>query len=176
MAKSLDRIAGAFDATWNNKYIGNTRTGFDIMHTHHHQPVIVDAAGQVPIDGVIMGTEVAVRLHWTDYQSIAFALQRVAMDASGHPGTVSGVANVGRFHVNGALVQELKLTPVAGTSAGDSETEWVFPYAIVISQVDVLLSSRLREGPCTFYCYPKPVSGGAGSPVGSYRSYQVTTK
>jgi hypothetical protein len=62
-------------------------------------------------------------------------------------------ANVGKVLVG--LASALVLTPAAGVTAVETFT---FHKAIVESDIETLLASKLRQGPCTFRCYPDPAN------------------
>lgn len=147
-------IAGAFTATWNGTNIGATREGFRIREIFHTQQVICDAYGEVPINGVQQGVEVSVSLDSIEYDLIKPAI----IAAYGTQG--AGKAKVG-FVMSG-LAKVLVLTPVAGTPAATSVSGWTaeatytFHKAIIEGDVETILSSKLRQGPVTFRCYPDP--------------------
>ena len=178
-------VAGHFDAYYvpwtSNTYsaptevskstnlIGQSLDGFNWKRIPHLQPVLVDEAGEVPVNAIQQGVEHFVTLTYVEYAKIKFALEAAVGSSVG----ATSDASAGRvlpdqvshelldYHVNpnaGTLI----LVPKAGTSAvGDlgSGKALFFPIAVVDTDVDLLLASKLRQGPCAFHCYPEPASG-----------------
>ena len=139
----MAKIAGHYTATWNGSSIGSTATGFALHETHHKEDVHSDDYGDAPIDGIQQGTECEITLDFIDYDLILAAEYAQNTQGSANP-------NVG--HTLTSLAQALVLTPVAGTPA--ASLVWTFTKAIVISDIETLLSAKLRQGPCRFKCYP----------------------
>jgi hypothetical protein len=140
-------IAGHYTATWNGTSIGTTENGFRLTAVHHHEPVITDEFGDAPVDGIQRGTEYRLTLEFMEYD-----LVKAALFAQGAIGTMK--SNVGKTLKS--LAQQLVLTVTAGTpaaGAGNIST-LTAPKAIVVSDFDLLLSSRLRKGPVTFHLFP----------------------
>ena len=150
-------IAGHYTATYDplgptsggtSASIGATRDGFHLRETLHDQPINADYAGEVPVDAINQGAEVSVTLDYIEYDLILPALYA-------HSAAGQGLNNVGQSLV--ALSGLLTLTPASGTPAyGNSALPYIFDKAIVSSDIDTLLASKLRQGPITFHCYPDP--------------------
>lgn len=152
-------IAGAFTATYapaagSAVSIGATREGFRVRENIHVQHIVSDVAGDAPVDGIMQGVEVTVSLDYIDYALIKAAIY--AASTQGQPLSKVGyleAATASQTGLGGALV----LTPVSNTPADLADTPngtWTFHAAIVESDVETLLSSKLRQGPITFRCYP----------------------
>lgn len=147
-------IAGAFTATWDGTSIGATREGFRIRETFHDQKIMDDAFGEAPANALQQGVEVFVTLDYIEYDLIKPAI----IAAMGTQGSMK--AKVG-FLMSG-LAKVLVLTPTAGTPAAVTASPWTaevsytFHKAIIEGDIDTLLSSKLRQGPVTFRCYPDP--------------------
>ena len=169
----IDKVAGAFTATWNGQNIGATREGFEIIHIPHRQPVIVDTMGMVPVDSVLLGMEVLVRLDWIDYLKIGDPKNGVvgakALFAAQYPNLMGSLDTVGHF--DSEFNRPLVLTAVAGTTAALEAQTWTFYKTIVESDIGVLLSSKCRQGPCTFRVYPQPTTESTGSSFPSNSFY-----
>jgi hypothetical protein len=156
----MSYIAGHYTGTYKAPAgsaltIGTTREGFRLRETHHSQQILTDDGGEAPVDGVQQGTEVLLSLDYVEYDSIRAVLY--AANVRGQP-----KANVGKLL--SALAGQLVLTPAAGTPAETldvSGNSWVFYKAIIDSDIETLLASKLRQGPCTFRCYPDPATGKA---------------
>lgn len=151
-------IAGAFTATYNPNSagaadIGATREGFRIREIIHVQQVIDDTAGEAPVDGIMQGVEVLVTVDYIDYAKIKAAIY--AASTQGQPKSKVGYMTAG---LGGPLI----LTPVANTPADLADSPngiWTFHFAVIESDVETLLSSKLRQGPVTFRCYPDTTGG-----------------
>lgn len=151
-------IAGHYTATWNSANIGGTREGFRLNEAYQQQQVISDDYGEAPVSGVQQGAIVTVALDFIEYDLIRPAL----IAAAGTQG--DGRSRVGYTMV--ANAKALVLTPQTGTSADTLSGRGgiiTFYKAIVRDNVEHLLSSKLRQGPCRFHCYPDPDN--------SYKSY-----
>lgn len=143
--------AGHYTATWNSASIGETENGFRLQAINHHEPIVTDDFGDVPVDGVVRGTEYRLMLDWVDYEAIDAVLFAQA-DTAG-----ACKSNVGKL-LSG-LAKELILTAVSGTPAADGSIYTLTAtLAIVVTDFEVLLASRLRKGPCTFQLLPDPNS------------------
>jgi hypothetical protein len=126
--------------------IGRTREGFTESIEYHHQPIQTDAGGESQVDGVQLGVDHLVRLDYVDYDLVKAAIHAVEPEGKVYD-------NVGKLLTS--LAGPLVLTPVAGTTAAASGGTHTFHKAI-IENAEILFSSRLRQGPLTFRCFPDP--------------------
>ena len=150
----MAKIAGAYTATYTpaGGSAGSaftSETGFHLIETMHHQNVADDAYGDVPVDGIQQGCTVMVRFEYIDYDLVLPAIY--AQNTQG-----SSNANVGK--TLSGLAGLLLLTAVTGTPAHATGLgiTYTFYKAIVVGDLDTLLSSKLRKGPLTFQCFPDP--------------------
>lgn len=141
--------AGSYTATWNGADIGRTIAGFHIKTTYHKEDIKTDDYGDALVDAVVRGCDVTVELDFADYSAISAALHAQA-------GT-QGVANAKVGVLATTLAKQLVLTRVAGTNA--PEASFTFPLALVDGDVDILLASKLRQGPAKFICLPNLSTG-----------------
>lgn len=144
-------VAGAYNATWNGTPIGGTENGFNKREIFFHEPVNSDAFGRMEVDGVQEGSDVLITLDSIEYNAIEAAIYAQTGTAG------AGNANVGKLL--SSLAKQLVLTPVGGTTVTGSGHTWTFPLAIIVDDVQTLLSRRLRKGPLTFRCFPNYSSG-----------------
>lgn len=148
-------ISGSYTATYNGNSIGSTEDGFRIQVQQHHEDIRTDDYGDVPVDGVQRGVSYQISLVGMEYNLVkaAMAKQGNALGASKD--------NVGKLL--SSLAASLVLTATSGTpaaSAGNIQT-LTATKAILITDFEVLLASRVRKGPLTFRLLPDPaVSGG----------------
>lgn len=143
-------ITGHYTAAYFGNSIGTTREGFRIRENHHHQPVLTDEGGEAPVDGVQQGTETTITLDWVDYNLIKSALY--VSNPQGQP-----MANVGKTLTG--IAHQLVLTAAAGTPAAAQDgvgNSWVFYKAIITDETELLLATKLRQGPATFRVFPDP--------------------
>lgn len=156
-------VAGHFRGWWSTAGgnsgggytdIGSTREGFRLITTFHAQPVISDKSGEGWIDGVSQGADNILRCDYIDYDLIAAAAGQTT-------GTIGKTYdNVGKLLT--AIAGTLALKAAAGTTA---ETEqgagnaYIFYRAVVMDDLEILLASKLRQGPLTFRLLPDPTTG-----------------
>lgn len=146
-------IAGHYAATWNGTSIGTTREGFHLKETLHDEHILTDDGGDAPVDGVQRGTECMITLDYVEYDSIKPALYA----QTGTPGDV--MTNVGKLLTT--LAKSLVLTAKAGTSAATvvgAIATLTATKAIVVSDIDTLMASKLRQGPITLRLLPDSAS------------------
>ena len=163
----MAHISGHFSASFSatsgsagNSFtsIGSTREGFRMRPRIYHQPVIDDRGGEAEVDGIQQGVDLVVECDYIDYDLIVGAIWG--------NGTTGAQALKGKLYdfVGRRLVDlagTLKLTPVVGTPA---ETEagtgnsYYFYKAIVDEDYEILLASKLRQGPLRFRCFPDPTN------------------
>jgi hypothetical protein len=155
---ALKTISGPFSATWGGNPIGQSRNGFTIRNVIHEQPVNADMAGDVPVDAIEQGEEVFVDLDFVEYTLMKVALKATTAVIGG------GFVNVGLLR--SALCLPLVLTPIgpygsstSATSASLEGSNWTFNIAVVADNIDILLSSKLRQGPIRFKVYPNTSNG-----------------
>jgi hypothetical protein len=146
-------VAGAYTATWNSTSIGGTENGFEKRETFLHEPIHADSFGRAHVDGVQEGSDVLITLESIEYDLVQAAVYAQTGSAG------AGNANVGKLL--SSLAKQLVLTPVTGTTATTAGKTWTFPLAIIVDDVNMLLSRRLRKGPLTFRCFPNYSSGTA---------------
>lgn len=142
----MSHIAGHYDATWDGDDIGSTRDGFRLRETMHAEMILDDEYGDAPVDGVNRGCEVLITLDYIDYDLVKDAIYA-------HVGTEGDVlSNVGKLLTG--LAKTLVLTAKTGTPAASGIATLTADKAIIVSDVETLLASRLRQGPITFRCFP----------------------
>lgn len=138
--------------------IGSTREGFRIRQRNYHQPVIDDRGGEAEVDGIQQGTDVTVECDYIDYDLIVNAIWgNGTTGAQNFKGKLYD--NVGLRLVD--LAGVLKLTPVAGTPAATEAgtgNSYYFYKTIVDEDTEILLASKLRQGPLRFRCFPDPTT------------------
>ena len=145
--------SGPYSATYNEVSIGQSKDGFTINKTYHQQDVKTDEFGEGIVDQLQYGEDMTVTLTWVEYAKILPAI--VEQEQSGNEGCIEGEVGKSLFSKAKALV----LTPI-GTGGGAAAARnnnndiYTFDKAIVVDDVDILLSSKLREGPITFRIYP----------------------
>jgi hypothetical protein len=155
-------IAGHFNAfyspgtnsgtpTYQN--IGSTREGIRHIVSFHEQAVADDAFGEAQPEAIQQGVDNTLRLDYVQYGMIKAALYTQTPEGGCN-------ANVGQplTSLSGPLV----LVPVAGTpAAADLGTGncYIFYFASIVTDVEVLLASKLRQGPATFRAWPSPLTG-----------------
>lgn len=146
-------ISGPYSATLGGTSIGMTEDGYRLQATFHHEDVISDDYGDGPIDGVQRGVTYRLQLISIEYSLIKAAYERV-VGALGESHT-----NVGKLHT--ALAQSLVLTAAAGTPAAGSGflATLTATKALLVTDIEILLASKTRKGPCTFKLYPDPAVG-----------------
>lgn len=144
-------IAGHYSATYGGSDIGSSREGFNHDDQLLDQPVVDDEFGSAPCDGIQDGCITMANLDYIHYDKILSALYTQL-------GTAGDVAaNVGKPLTS--LAKELVLTAKAGTNAAAiSGRTRTYTKAIVGTNLRVLMGSKLRQGPCTFKCFPDPVT------------------
>jgi len=150
-------IAGHYTATWNGVDIGTTTDGFRLQETHHHENIMVDDFGDVPIDGINRGTESRITLEFVEYARVIDAIN-AQIGAITDQGTTN--TQVGQTLVS--LAQQLVLTAVVGTPA-DSFVKSIKTLtavkAIIVTDFEIVMAARHRKGPLTFQLFPDPTSG-----------------
>ena len=142
--------------------IGQSRDGIVWKRVPHLQPVIVDEAGEVPVNGIQQGVEHFVTLDYVEYGKVKAALEAAVGQSTGAGVNACLTDEVGLELLGKSTIMALVLIPKTGTAAATdlgAGKGLLFPYAAVDTDVDVLLASKLRQGPCSFHCYPDPVSG-----------------
>lgn len=141
-------VAGHYTATWSGSDIGTTRDGFRLREIHHAEMIVVDEGGDVPVDGVIRGTEALVQLDWVEYTKI-----KAALYAQAAQGNI--LASVGLLMSGKAAT--LVLSAASGTPAflvvGAIKT-LTATKAIIESDIEQILAARLNQGPATFRLLP----------------------
>ena len=153
-------IAGHYDAYWKfadtptipTNFIGTTRDGLRLQQTHHMEVINTDDFGDAPVNGVQRGTESRLTLDFVEYDLIEAALYAQQEGAGGGIGA-SGL-NVG-FLLH-TLSGGLELVAKAGTPAEQKPAikTLTASHAIIISDFELIMASRLRQGPCTFMLLP----------------------
>ena len=153
-------IAGHYDAYWKfgasatipTDFIGTTRDGLRLQQTHHMEVINTDDFGDAPVNGVQRGTESRLTLDFVEYDLIEAALYAQQEGPGGGIGA-SGL-NVG-FLLH-TLAGELQLVAKVGTPAEvlPAIKTLTASHAIIISDFELIMASRLRQGPCTFILLP----------------------
>ncbi len=149
-------IAGHYTAAFtppsgSSASIGDTREGFRLRENHHKQDIQTDTYGDGEVDGVGRGLSAEVQLDYVDYDLIRSVLygQNPIGDAK---------SNVGLLLTT--LAGQLVLTPVSGTTAASNGGgAFTATKAIVTTDIETMLASKLRSGPCTFKLYPNSSTG-----------------
>jgi hypothetical protein len=144
---------GDLSAGANYYNIGGTREGFTEEVAVHHQPVISDRGGESQVDGIQQGSDMTLRLDYIEYDKI-----KPFLFIQEPEGRVYNNVGLTLTSLAGVLV----LTPIAGTSAAadiGAGNSRMYYRAIIESNIPVLLASKLRQGPCTFRCFPEPLQG-----------------
>lgn len=161
-------IAGHYSGTYNSLPMSTTERGWTIHEDVNFQPVIADEAGDVPLDGIYLGTGVQVSgvfIEWDLLMSTdALFATYTENGTTFTPGYT--LANVGGPMVNGfgtgafTLSKPLVLT-YAGANTAINPQVVTFPNAIVLGDRATLLGSRLRQVPLVFYAFPTRSTGTA---------------
>jgi hypothetical protein len=160
-------VAGHYAATWNTVDIGTTREGFRLLETFHAEMIVTDDYGDVPVDAIRRGVESRVQLDYSEYIAIAKTADALYAQVGGQANMGNSKGKVGLPMVNQtaeSVTKVLVLTALAGTPAAafaGGILTLTANDAIVISDIETLLASRLRQGPCTFQLFPNPADGKA---------------
>lgn len=154
MAASWQFVAGAYTITYAGTSIGTTKSGPKVRIEYHKRDIMVDELGDGPADALNAGMSVFVELDYVEYLKVRVAT--LAMQGGGVTTDLS--AQVGKLLTSqaGALV----CTPMVRTNNNQTYT---FNKAILCTDVPILLSSALREGPITFQVYPQGSGAGGGA-------------
>jgi hypothetical protein len=166
-------IAGSYTATWAGTNIGQTRAGFRLRESLKEQLIESDDYGLVNPDGIQRGVETIITLDAIEYDLITAAFYTMAKEGAG-TGIGDMRGGVGRtalgYDENSTKAKPLVLTPVAGTRAaatvakgGAGQGVWTFYRTLLVGDTELLLSSRLRQGPVTFRAFPVPSWEGANA-------------
>ena len=134
-------------------YIGSTRDGYRHRERIHSQPVIDDSGGEAEVDAIQQGVDVSVEFDWIEYDLFKPVLYSASTGTQTQLGLIK--ANVGKRLTD--LAGILVLTPKPGTPAATeigAGMSRIYYKAIIAENVDVLLASKLRQGPAMFKCYP----------------------
>lgn len=146
----MSHISGAYSATLGGTSIGSTEEGFRLIGRQHWEPILSDDFGEAPVDGVQRGVTYTIQFMAQEYSLIKAAYAR-QLSALGESKT-----HVGKL-LSG-LAQTLVMTAVAGTPAAGAGliATLTATKAICVSDIELLLSSKLRKGPVTFHLFPDP--------------------
>lgn len=151
-------IAGAYTATFTpaggaSADIGITREGFTVRDTPHWDPIVSDRSGQAKEDAINMGMDTQVSFAWMEF-------------APALPVAFAGFTQGSCFNKVGQLASSLggtlTLTPATGTPAAATNAGkiWTFHCVVPASDIENILSSKLRSSPLTLDCIPN-ASGNA---------------
>ena len=147
-------MTGHFYAALDGYPLGETEQGWELNEVHLVEDIVTDSGGDAPVDGVMRGTRVEARCTYVEYDKIVDALYYANPSGQGYQ-------NVGALMSD--LAGELVLTPVAGTPAATdlgAGKSLKFYRAIVLNDINTLLSTRHRKGPMSFRCYPDYTNSG----------------
>lgn len=147
-------VSGSYTATYGGSSIGTTEDGYRVQVQQHHEDIRTDDYGDVPVDGVQRGVSYQVTLVGMEYNLVKAAMAKQA-SALGESKT-----NVGKL-LSG-LAASLVLTATSGTPADTAGNirSLTATKAILITDFELLLASRVRKGPLTFRLLPDPAVGG----------------
>jgi hypothetical protein len=141
-------------------YIGTSKEGYEIKETLHRQDVKDDLYGDARPDSIFQGVE---------YELAGINIEFDKLLQTGVAGPINtsaiygGVVNEFVGYRMRDLAGSLCLTPMPNTPAakrvnaangGATNTSIVFYSAMLINDINVLLSSKLTEVPVTFALYP----------------------
>jgi len=133
--------------------IGSTENGFNHRETDHYEDVVDDAGGSAIADGINQGRDLIVTGTSIEADNINNVL---------YQGTPLGRFNINVGQTANSLAGTLVLTPVAGTPAAAAlgvGMSRVYYAALIINDVEQMLSSKLRKIPVTWRCYPSTSEG-----------------
>ena len=163
MAATWQFVSGAYTITYGVNTgtavnIGTTKSGPKVRIEYHKRDIMVDELGDGPADALNAGMSVFVDLDYVEYLKVRKAT--LAMQDGITTGTVTTdmSAQVGKLLTAQGGV--LTCTPMVRTNNNQT---YIFNKAILCTDIPILLSSALREGPITFQCYPQGSGSGGGA-------------
>jgi len=145
--------AGHYTCSWNGTDIGSSKEGFNLRIEYHEQMIITDEFGEGAVDGVIIGMDVFVDLDFVEYAEVEDAIMAQAGANTAAQGY--NYTEVGKLLT--AKAAELILVPVLRTA---NTRTYTANKAIIVGNINAILSSRLREGPITFRLFPQTTTAG----------------
>lgn len=143
----LSTIAGFFTVFWSPPgsspayvNLGQTREGATIETTVHEQDVHSDAFGDAIAETIQQGVDYRVTLTGIEYTKVKQAMFALPV-TQGNVNTKVGLRGTD-------LYGPLALTPIVGTPASTeigAGNSYVFPLTAPGNNINILLSSKLRE-------------------------------
>lgn len=142
-------VSGHYAATWNSVDFGTTKDGFRMTMVNHVEMITVDDYGDAPVDAVQRGAEYRLTFDYAEYDLIKPVV-------AGQTPFGEAKTNVGKLA--SGLAKSLVMTAQAGTPAAGAGliATLTATRAVVISDVEILLAAKHRQGPCTFHLFPDP--------------------
>ena len=146
---NITSISGAYTATLDGDSVGVVQDGFLLRYIPYSEQITADYFGQTRIEDIHQGADLYVEFTTLEFQEFLDTDNFFPQFTHTLKTPTNFIADVGEAWE--ALAKQLVLTPTAGKS---QDKIWTFYKALLVSDVDLLLSSRLTRLPLSFYIYP----------------------
>ncbi|MBU8911306.1 MAG: hypothetical protein KOO65_08555 [Desulfobacterales bacterium] len=145
-------VSGPYNILYAGTSVGTTAEGITLREEKLQRDIMTDEHGEGVTDMLVAGSNCFVEFDFVEYTKMLPALY-AANGGSASQGDIFG--NVGKLM--SALGGILNISPV-DTRNNNNQT-FIASTALVVNDIEILLSSRLRQGPITFRLLPDPTTG-----------------
>lgn len=167
MAALVVPVSGPYTATWNADFLGTQNDdGYVLMGTYQGQEVNAsDAYGMTLVEAIHRGINWRMRIRGLEWNKAGMLRAIQAFGSSGNPGTTftPTLGAIGARY--STYAQSLVLNSILGAYPPAIPTTLTALSAIVAPQsnVEYLMTSKVREAPFEFVLLPYSTSSGSGN-------------